>query len=88
VIEGVGVTVLPKRWRRRPPVMAGMVGRWRRRFRVRQRARGREGESVGAGLGQLTDPDPSRSGSPEPGGLVGPNGPRPICLKSNPNFKF
>jgi hypothetical protein len=43
-----------------------------------------EGERVGAGLGRLTDPDPSRVGLTEPGGLVGPvgpagpNGPRPF----------
>jgi hypothetical protein len=34
--------------------------------------------SEGAGLGRLTDPDPSRSGLTEPGGLVWPNGPKPI----------
>jgi hypothetical protein len=47
-------------------------------------SRGEREESEGAGLDRLTDPDPSRVGLTEPGGLVrlvgpiGPNGPRPF----------
>jgi hypothetical protein len=86
VVEEVGATVLPKRRRRRPPVMVGMVGRRRRWFRVCQRAQGGEGERV-RGLGWVGWPTQTRAGLVQPGqvGWLGLMGQSPFVQI---NFKF